>query len=170
MTQKELEKPTAYQITRNQEIREMDRARIEYYMTVHPKLSETEAHIFMHVMDRKQNKEIAKIYGCSVRNIEAHRYRIGKKLGRVLTPDESGGERVAPHYDTPTVGVGAAKGAIKARTKPKKTPGRSAISPNLRRTAPQVEHAGTTGRHRHVSGRWLLPGVLFHLETREAWV
>jgi len=46
----------------------------------HPALTRTELHILALVERGLKSREIAKLFGCSTRNIENHRYRIGKKM------------------------------------------------------------------------------------------
>jgi DNA-binding CsgD family transcriptional regulator len=45
-----------------------------------PRLSDTEINVAGLVHLGYTSREIAQILGCSVRNIENHRYRLGKKL------------------------------------------------------------------------------------------
>ncbi len=49
-------------------------------MQAHPELSITELRIWTLVERGLKSREIASLLGCSLRNIENHRYRIGKKM------------------------------------------------------------------------------------------
>ncbi|GEM_PF-5173788 len=49
-------------------------------MKAYPELTETELRIAAFVERRFTSREIAGLLGCSVRNIDNHRYRMGKKM------------------------------------------------------------------------------------------
>jgi DNA-binding CsgD family transcriptional regulator len=49
-------------------------------MQEHPELSITQLRIWTLVERGLTSREIASLLGCSLRNIENHRYRIGKKI------------------------------------------------------------------------------------------
>jgi hypothetical protein len=162
-----------------QEMSDMMLEEVNYLLAVHPELSQTEAHILYHINQKKQNRDIAELYGCSVRNIENHRYRIAKKLG--LIPGKKKGERI-PHRETPTVGeFGAeARRALmntrkKIRARSRNTSGTPDTNLHLRQRtsggstsgAAHKEVAGSGSQRPCSSGRWLLPGVLFQFEDND---
>jgi DNA-binding CsgD family transcriptional regulator len=49
-------------------------------MHKHPELTRAELRICALVRSGRTSREIASLLGCSIRNIENHRYRIGRKM------------------------------------------------------------------------------------------
>lgn len=157
----------------------MERHYIDYLRAVHPSLSETEARVLAQVFAGSTNQQIASLYGCTLRTIETHRYRIGKKLGSPPSKRED------PMDSLTYVGVTSAntmpaslssprsrqqahnpRKRIRARTH---TSGSPSAGLSHGRTVAHLEVAGK-GSHQS-SGRWLLPGVLFQVEANnDPWV
>jgi len=48
--------------------------------SIHPLLTRAEVRILAFIERGFKNRDIASLLGCSVRNIDNHRYRMGKKL------------------------------------------------------------------------------------------
>ena len=150
----------------------MDPRVLDTLKTRLPALTATETRVIALVEAGRTNKEIAELYGCTVRNIENHRYRIGKKLSARST------KAARIHIGSSSVAVRSdhllSQEGLRVQSMPQMRLARTIQTPTPSHRTDAPDPIGTprsmgAGSHRS-QGWWLLPGVLFNCEQHEPWV